>query len=85
MPKTKLEKYAKPKAPPLDLAYGAVLVRMRQMDITMQELAEKTNHHYDSIRVVMNKPPIQWSYQMREDILGALGLKCRLVIEDAGE
>lgn len=83
MPKTRLDKYAKPKAPPLDTAWGAVLVRMKQMDITMQDLAEITNHHYDSVRSAMVKPPIEWSYPMRQDILKALHLKARLVIEDA--
>lgn len=82
MPRTRFDK-PKPKVPPVDLAWGAVMVRMKQMNITMQELAEITNHHYDTIRATMSKPPIEWSDPMRQDILAALGLKARLVIEDA--
>lgn len=85
MPKTKLcEKY-KPKAPPLDAAWGAVLCRQKDLHMDLRTLAEITGYHYDTIRGAWLKHPIDWSPELRENILTALGLKARLVIEDARE
>ena len=82
MPRTKLgEKYA-PKTPPLDPAWGAVLCRMRQMDMDMKTLASLTGYSYDVIRHSLIKPPIEWSPAQRDAILVALGLKAELVIKD---
>ena len=75
----------KPKAPPLDPAWGAVLVRMRQLDLDMKTLAELTGYHYDTIRHAMMDPPDLWPPNVRDAILGALKLKAHLVIEEAEE
>ena len=82
MPRTNLDKYA-PKAPPLDPAWGSVLVRQRQLGMDMKAIAETTGYHYDTIRAAFAQPPIEWSPAMRDAILTALGLKARLVIEEA--
>ena len=83
MARTKLgEKYA-PKVPPVDPAWGAVLCRMRQLNMDMKRLAEITGYHYDTIRHTMTEPPFCWPPEQRNAILTALGLRAHLVIEDA--
>lgn len=78
MPKTK-------KAPPLDLAWGAVLSRQRQLGLDMQKISQITGYHYDTIRRTMSMPPIEWPAEQRNAIMTALGLKATLVITDADE
>lgn len=75
----------KAKAPPLDLAWGAVLSRMHQMNIDMKKLAKITGYHYDTIRRTMSQPPIMWAPEQRNVILMALGLEATLEIHEASE
>ena len=84
MPRTKLgDMYSKPKAPPLDDAWGRVLVRQKMLGMDLKTLAEKAGYHYDTVRHVFQKSPINWPPEMRDAILGALQLKAELVIRDA--
>ena len=85
MPKTRLDRYSKPKAPPLDTAWGAVLVRQRQMDLSLRDVAERAGLSYSYVRTVWGTSPTEWPRETRDKLLAALGLKARLVIEDAGE
>ena len=83
MPKVKSYK---PKAPPLDMAWAAVLVRQKQMDLTLQEIAAGAGLSYEYTRKVFaSGSPVTWPADTRDKILAVLGLKARLVIEDAEE
>ena len=83
MPKTKLGDKYKVKAPPLDEAWGAVLCRFRDMHMDLKTLSDITGYHYDTIRKAFTMHPIDWSPDLRSSIMQALGLKARLVVEDA--
>ena len=85
MPKTRLDKYAKPKYPPIDLALGMVLARKEAMGLDLQTLADLAGLSYGHVRAVWGKSPVEWSKETRDKILAALGLKATLVIEDAGD
>lgn len=87
MPRTKLgDKYSKPKIPPVDLAWGAVLARQRQLDLDLKQLADRAGLSYEYTRKVFSMgSPAVWPPESRDKILAALGLQARLVIEDAGE
>lgn len=83
MPKVKSYK---PKPPPLDMAWGAVLARKEQLGLDLKQLAERTGLSYDYTRKVFSMgSPAVWPPDTRDKILAALGLKARLVIEDAEE
>lgn len=72
--------------PPVDLAWGAVLARQRQLDLDLRELAERAGLSYDYTRKVFSMgSPSVWPPDTRDKILEALGLRARLVIEDAGD
>jgi hypothetical protein len=86
MPKTRLDRYAKPKMPPVDLAWGAVLARKEQLGLDLKELAQRAGLSYDYTRKVFSMgSPAVWPPDTRDKILEALGLRARLVIEDAEE
>lgn len=83
MPKVK---QYKPKAPPLDMAWATVLVRQKQLDLTLQEIASAAGLSYEYTRKVFSSgSPEGWPVDTRDKILAVLGLKARLVIEDAEE
>ena len=85
MPKTKLDKYAKPKYPPIDHALGMVLARKEAMNLDLKTLADMAGMSYSYIRSVWGKSPAEWPKDTRDKILTALGLKARLVIEEIDE
>lgn len=86
MPKTRLERLGKPKMPPVDLAWGAVLARKEQLGLDLKDLAQRAGLSYDYTRKVFSMgSPAVWPPDTRDKILEALGLRARLVIEDAGE
>lgn len=87
MPRTKLgEKYAKPKMPPVDLAWGAVLARKEQLGLDLKEISRRAGLSYDYTRKVFSMgSPAVWPPDTRDKILEALGLRARLIVEDAGE
>lgn len=79
-------KQYKPKAPPLDMAWATVLVRQKQMDLTLQEIASAAGLSYEYVRKVFaSGSPVLWPAETRDKILAVLGLKAHLVIEDAEE
>lgn len=79
-------KQYKPKKPPLDMAWATVLVRQKQMDLTLQEIAAGAGLSYEYTRKVFSSgSPEGWPVETRDKILAVLGLKARLVIEDAEE
>lgn len=86
MPKTKLgEKYSKPTYPPIDQALGMVLARKAAMNLDLKTLADMSGLSYSHVRSVWGKSPAEWTQETRDKILPALGLKARLIVEDAGE
>lgn len=85
MPKTRLDKYAKPKYPPIDHALGTVLSRKSDMHLDLKTLADMAGLSYSYVRSVWGKSPAEWPKDTRDKILAALGLKATLVIEDAGD
>lgn len=85
MPKTRLDKYAKPKYPPIDHALGTVLSRKADMNLDLKTLADMAGLSYGHVRSVWGKRPAEWPKETRDKLLAALGLRARLVIEDAGE
>ena len=46
------------------------------------ELADITGYSYDTMRRAWTMHPIEWSQDLREAVMQALGLRCRLVVED---
>lgn len=83
MPKVKSYK---PKAPPLDMAWATVLVRKEQMGMTLQEIAAGAGLSYEYVRKVFaSGSPAGWPVETRDKILLVLGLRAKLVIEDAEE
>lgn len=83
MPRTKLgEKYSKQATPPIDPAWGVVLVRKMAMGLTLKQLAEKSGVSYESLRQYWNRPPITWNPRNRDKILNTLGLKAEITITE---
>lgn len=82
MPRTRLGDRFAPKAPPLDPAWGAVLCRLKQLDMDLRQLADASGLSYDTVRHTWTKPPIEWPPNQREQILRALKLQAKLVIEE---
>ena len=83
MPRTRLgDRYSQPKAPPLDAAWGAVLCRLKQMNMDLRQLADASGLAYDTVRHTWSKPPIEWAPNTREQILKALKLQAQLVITE---
>ena len=76
---------AKPKYPPIDEALGVVLARKVQINMDLKTLAGITGYNYDALRKAFVKGPKEWTPEMRDRILTALGLKARLVIEPIDE
>ena len=86
MPKTRLDRYAKPKAPPLDMAWATVLVRQKQLDLTLQDIASASGLSYEYTRKLFaSGSPVGWPVETRDKVLAALGLKATLVIEPVEE
>lgn len=86
MPRTPSDKYRKKQMPEIDMAWAIVLVRQRQLDLSLKDLAERAGLNYDHTRKVMSMgSPTIWPEESRNKILAALGLRARLVIEDAEE
>lgn len=85
MPKTRLDRYAKPKYPPIDLALGMVLARKEAMGLDLHALADMAGLSYGYVRSLWGKSPTEWPRETRDKILAALGLKARLVIEEIDE
>lgn len=86
MPKTKLTEKYKPKMPPPDMAWAVVLVRKEQLGMNLQDIAAAAGLSYEYVRKTFAKgSPTEWPQDTRDKILAALGLRARLVIEDAGE
>ena len=86
MGRSRFDKYAKsgPKAPPLDMAWAVVLVRKEQMDMDLKQIAEAAGLSYEYTRKLFaSGSPVGWPVETRDKILAALGLRARLVIEDA--
>lgn len=76
---------AKPKYPPIDEALGVVLARKFQMNMDLKTLAGITGYNYDALRKAFTKGPKEWTPEMRDRILTALGLRARIVIEPIDE
>lgn len=85
MPKTKLDKFSKPKAPPIDEAWGAVLCRKEQMGLSLKAIAERSGINYDYVRHLWMKPPHSWPQETKAKILDTLGLKEIVVIVNKDE
>ena len=83
MPKVK---QYKPKAPPLDMAWAVVLVRKEQMGLDLKQIAEESGYSYEYVRKLFaSGSPVGWPVETRDKVLAVLGLRARLVIEDAEE
>ena len=82
MPRTKLSDKYRVTAPPLDDAWGAVMCRKFDLKMDLKTLADITGYSYDTMRRAWTMHPIEWSQDLREAVMQALGLRCRLVVED---
>ena len=85
MPRTLLGEKYKRDQPPIDEAWGAMLVRKEQMGLSLKDIADKTGLNYGRLRRFWVYPPIEWNYDDRERILKLFGLECKLVITEKGD
>ena len=78
MPKTKLDKLSKPKDPPIDWLWAAVLERKMVKNLDLREMAEMVDISYEYMRSLIRKYPWEWPYVMRVKICEVLGLHIEL-------
>lgn len=84
MPRTLMGERFKRDQPPIDEAWGAMLVRKEQMGLSLKDIAEKTGLNYGRLRRFWPCPPIEWNYDDRQRVLDLFGLECHLVITEKG-
>ncbi len=73
MPKSKFDRYANP-LPPIDWLMAAILERMRVLKLSQKDLAEAAHVHHDTMRNYMQKSPLKWPDDVRDNVCKLLGI-----------
>lgn len=80
----KVNYISKPKAPPIDEAWGMMLARKAQLGWSLKDIADRTGINYGRLRRFWNNPPIEWCYDDLVRVLNEMGLEARMVITEKG-
>lgn len=74
MPHTIFDTYAEEPAPPIDWFMAAILERMRVLKLTQKDLADAAHVHHDTMRNYMQKSPLKWPDDVRQNVCKRLGI-----------
>lgn len=81
MPRTRLDRYAKPEEPPIDWLKAAVLERLDAKGYTLKRLSAETGIGYENMRALMRRPPMAWKPEHRDNVCRVLGIKVRAIVD----
>lgn len=74
MPRTVFDGYAKDEIPEIDWFMAAILERMRVLKLNQKDLAEAAHVHCVTMRNYMQKSPLKWPDDVRDNVCKLLGI-----------
>lgn len=75
MPRTKLDKFSKREAPPIDWLWAAILERKMANGYDLKKMASIAGVSYDYMRRLINTPTRDWPYGALDNVCKEFGIK----------